>query len=98
MKRWMLAAVLLATGCNSAPSEDQCTQLLARLVDLEFKKGGATATDSMKAEIVKQKQTVIESKAADFLEACTKKTTKVRVECALAVSDLEALAQCDENK
>jgi hypothetical protein len=97
MKRWILGAVLL-TGCKNAPSEDQCTQLLDRLVDLEFKKAGATANDSMKAEIAKQKQAVAEAKSAEFIEVCTKKTTRDRVECALTAPDLDALAQCDETK
>ncbi len=98
MKRALLVAVILTVGCKNAPSEEQCTQLLGRLVDLEFKKAGATATDSMKAEIAKQKQAVIDAKSAEFLDACTKKTTKLRVECALSVSDLDALAQCDETQ
>jgi hypothetical protein len=97
-KCWILGAVLLATGCKSAPSDDQCKQLLDRLVDLEFKKAGATANDSMKAEIAKQKQAVTDAKSTEFLEVCTKKTTKARVECALAASDLDALGHCDENK
>lgn len=98
MKRWILGAVVLATGCKSAPSEEQCTQLLDRLVDLEFKKAGATANDSMKAEIAKQKQAVTEAKSTEFLDVCMNKTTRARVECALTASDLEALAHCDETK
>ena len=99
MKRWMLAGVLLATGCKNAPSDDQCKQLLDHLVDLEFKKAGAAATsDSMKAEIAKQKQAVSEAKAVEFLETCGKKTARTRVECALAAADLEAVAKCDEAK
>ena len=99
MKRWMLAGVLLATGCKNAPSDDQCKQLLDHLVDLEFKKAGATASsDSLKAEIAKQKQAVSDAKSGEFLETCTKKTARTRVECALAASDLEAVAKCDEAK
>ena len=96
--RWILGALVLVAGCKSAPSEDQCSQLLDRLVDLEFKKAGATANDSMKAEIAKQKQAVTDAKSAEFLEVCTKKTTRARVECALSVPDLDALAHCDETK
>jgi len=99
MKRWILGGVLLATGCKNAPSGDQCKQLLDHLVDLEFKKAGAAASsDSMKAEIAKQKQAVSEAKAGEFVETCTKKTAKARVECALAASDLDAVARCDEAK
>jgi hypothetical protein len=97
--RWILAAVLLATGCKNAPSEDHCKQLLAHLVDLEFKKAGAAASsDAMKAEIAKQKQAVSEARQGDFLDICTRKTAKSRVECALAVADLEGVARCDEAK
>jgi hypothetical protein len=98
MKRWILGAVLLATGCKNAPSEDQCKQLLDHLVDLEFKKAGAAGSDSVKAELAKQKQAVSEAKSAEFLDACVKKTSRGRIECALAAADLEHVAKCDEVK
>jgi hypothetical protein len=98
MKRWILGAVLLATGCKNAPTEDQCKQLLDHLVDLEFKKAGATGSDAVRAELVKQKQAVSEARSAEFLEACVKRTARGRVECALGASDLEAVAKCDEVK
>jgi len=99
MKPWIVVAVLLATGCKNAPSEDQCRQLLDHLVELEFKKAGAAAvTDAMKAEIAKQRKAVSEAKAAEFVEACVKKTAKVRIECALTALDLDAVARCDEAK
>jgi TorA maturation chaperone TorD len=98
MKRWILVGVLLAAGCKNAPSDEQCKQLLDHLVDLEFKKAGATANDSMKAEMAKQKQAVSDTKSKEFVETCTKKTAKTRVECALAATDLDAVAKCDEAK
>ncbi|MBS1120175.1 MAG: hypothetical protein H6Q90_2403 [Deltaproteobacteria bacterium] len=100
MKRWFLLAATalgMATGCDHGPSQDACTQLLDHLVDLEFKKAGTTATDeSQKADLAKQKAGVIESKSPEFMAACTDRTAKERVECALAASDLEAVAKCDE--
>ncbi|HEY0481777.1 MAG TPA: hypothetical protein VGD37_29870 [Kofleriaceae bacterium] len=98
MKRWILGAVLLVVGCKNAPSEDQCKQLLDHLVDLEFKKAGAASGDAVKAELAKQKQAVSEAKATEFLEACTKKTPKARIECALSATDLEGVTKCDEVK
>jgi hypothetical protein len=99
MKRWILGAVLVATGCKTGPSEDQCKQLLDHLVDLEFKKAGtATSSDSMKSEIAKQKQAVSESKATEFIETCTKRTAKSRIDCALGAADLDAVARCDDVK
>jgi hypothetical protein len=100
MKRWLIAGMLLATGCKNAPSDDQCKQLLDHLVDLEFKKAGAAAAsnDSLKAEIAKQKQAVSDAKSGEFLETCTRKTARTRVECALAAADLDAVAKCDEAK
>jgi len=79
MKRWILGAVLLATSCKNAPTEDQCKQLLDHVVDLEFKKAGATGGDAVKAELAKQKQAVSEARSADFLEACVKRTARHRV-------------------
>ena len=99
MKRWILGGVLVAMGCKSGPSGDQCKRLLDHLVDLEFKKAGAAGvSDSMKAEIAKQKQAVSEAKASEFIEVCTKKTAKSRVECALGAGDLDAVARCDDAK
>ena len=102
MKRWMLAGVVLAMGCKNAPSEDQCKQLLDHLVDLEFKKAGAAASsDAMKAEIAKQKTAVTEAKSKEFMDTCTNKMSKSRVECALKANELEGdngVAKCDEAK
>ena len=98
MKRWILGAVLLATGCKNAPTEDQCKQLLDHVVDLEFKKAGATGGDAVKAELAKQKQAVSEAAAAAFVDDCVKHFARSRVECALGASDLEAVAKCDEVK
>jgi hypothetical protein len=101
MKRWILGAVLAAAaaaGCKNAPSEDQCKQLLDHLVDLEFKKAGAAGGDVARADLAKQKQAVSEAKLTEFLEACTKRMAKTRVECALATSDLEGVGRCDEVK
>ena len=96
MKRWILVGMLLAVGCKNAPSDDQCKQLLDHLVDLEFKKAGATSSDAIKAELAKQKQAVSESKAAEFLDVCTKRMPRPRIECALAASDLETVVKCDQ--
>jgi len=99
MKRAMLVAVVLAVGCSKAPSEEQCKQLLDHLVDLEFKKAGAAgATDAMKAEITKQKQAVVAAKSVEFVDVCVNKTAKSRIECALAATDVDAVAKCDEQK
>ncbi|HEU4727942.1 MAG TPA: hypothetical protein VFT22_08645 [Kofleriaceae bacterium] len=97
MTRLLLAGALVAVGCKNAPSDDQCKRLLDHLVDLEFKKAGAAGTsDAMKSEITKQKQAVSQATASEFVEMCTKRTAKSRVECALAAGDLDALARCDE--
>ena len=96
MKRW-LALALIVGACGKGPSEDQCKQLLDHLVDLEFKKAGATATaDSQKADLSKQKSAVVETKSSEFIGACMDKTAKDRVDCALAATDLDAVAKCDE--
>ncbi|HEV7559172.1 MAG TPA: hypothetical protein VGO00_27045 [Kofleriaceae bacterium] len=99
MRRWALVA-LLAAGCKSGPSEDQCKELLDHLVDLEFKKAGAAAaTDVQKQEIARQKTSLVEAKTTEFMETCTQKTSRSRVECAIAASDLDTgVAKCDENK
>jgi hypothetical protein len=99
MKRLIVAVTLLASGCKNAPSEDQCRQLLDHLVDLEFRKAGALASnEALKAELAKQKKAVSEAKATEFVESCVKRTAKARIECALAALDLDAVARCDEAK
>src|SRR5215475_9540632 len=95
MRRWVMGAALVVAACRNGPSEDQCKQLLDHLVDLEFKKAGATAT----SDAAKQKTAVSEAKAGEFMDTCMKKTSKTRVECALAAADLDTgVAKCDENK
>src|SRR5205823_10073914 len=99
MKRACALLLVLAFGCKNGPSEDQCKQLLDHLVDLEFKKAGAAASsDAMKAEIAKQKTAVTDKVSNEFVDTCTKKMAKSRVECALAASELEGdngVAKCD---
>jgi hypothetical protein len=95
MTRWVLALALCA-GCGKTPSDDQCKQLLDHLTELEFKKAGATATaDAQKAALAQQKAKVVEAKTAEFMDQCTKKTARDRVECALAATDLDAVTKCD---
>jgi tetratricopeptide (TPR) repeat protein len=102
MKRSGVFALLLVAACSKGPSEGQCKQLLDHLVDLEFKKAGAAASsDQMKAEIAKQKTAVTEAKSKEFLDTCTKKMSKSRVQCALKANTLEgdgSVAKCDEAK
>jgi hypothetical protein len=103
MKRaWVLLALLFVAACKNGPSEDQCKQLLDHLVDLEFKKAGAAATsDAMKQEIAKKKTQVTEAKKTEFVEMCTKKMSKSRVDCALNATELDGdngVAKCDEAK
>lgn len=100
MKCVALAVAVLAAACSKGPSEEQCKNLLDHLVELEFKKAGAQASsDAMKAELAKQKTAVSDAKATEFVETCTKKTSKARVECALAANDLDnGVAKCDDAK
>ena len=101
MKR-LAVALLLVVGCKNGPSRDQCKQLLDHLVDLEFKKAGAGASnDAMKQEIAKSKVAVTEAKTTEFMDICQNKTTKSRVSCALAASDIDGengVGKCDESK
>jgi hypothetical protein len=98
-----LAGVLLvlAIGCKNGPSEDQCKQLLDHLVDLEFKKAGAAASsDAMKADLANKKN-ITDKVSAEFIDSCTKKMSKGRVECALNANALDGdsgVAKCDEAK
>ncbi len=102
MNRAVVVLLVLAAGCKSGPSKDDCKQLLDHLVDLEFKKAGAAASsDAMKAEIVKAKGQVTSNVADTFMKTCTDKMTKSRVTCALAASDLDGeggVAKCDDAK
>lgn len=102
MKRWILGAVVVASawasGCKNAPSEDQCKRLLDHLVDLEVKKAGAAGGDVARAELAKAKQAVSDARSTEFLDTCTKRMARSRVDCALATSDLEGVAKCDEVK
>jgi hypothetical protein len=110
MKRFVLAGVLGLTsvggaGCGKAPSEDQCKRLLDHIVDLELKKAGtAEGSAAAKADLEKLRAKVTEMRTADFLDVCTTKTSKSRVECGLEATSVEcsdnqkecgSLADCD---
>jgi hypothetical protein len=99
MKRAVVFLLLLAAGCKSGPSKDDCKQLLDHLVDLEFKKAGAAASsDAMKGAIEKSKTQVSAAVNDTFMKTCTDKMTSARVSCALAAADLDGVAKCDESK
>jgi hypothetical protein len=92
-----MVAMLAGAACGDGPSQDQCKQLLDHLVDLEFKKAGATATsDAMKTELAKQRAATSDVKSPEFMTACVDKTARDRVECLLAATDLNDVAKCDE--
>jgi hypothetical protein len=97
-RRWVLAA-LVAVGCKNGPSDDDCKLLLDHLIDLEFKKAGAAAggTPTAKADLDKQKTQIAEAKAPEFMEQCTKKMAKSRVNCALGAANLDDLTKCDQD-
>jgi hypothetical protein len=86
-------------GCSSAPSDSDCDKLRDKLVDLEFAAMGAkAATSEARAQIAKQKQDTSEGVSQRFKEACTKKTPKSLIDCALGATSLDAVKQCDESK
>ena len=95
-----VVAMIVAAGCSSGPSTDQCQKLLEHLIDLEVAAGGgkAAATDEAKAEQAKQKKQIAAGAATKFDEACVHKTPKDVVECALAARTLEDVAKCDQSK
>jgi hypothetical protein len=95
-----VVVMIVAVGCGSGPSKDQCEKLLQHLIDLEVAAAGgkAAATDEAKAEQAKQKKAIAAGAAAKFDEACVQKTPKHVVECALAARTLEDVAKCDQAK
>lgn len=95
----MACGLVLVAACNKGPSEDQCKQLLDHVIDLEFTKAGASAsTDQLKAELTKQKAAVVASSQAEFMTTCTEKTAPTRITCALAATNLDAVAKCDDQQ
>ena len=95
-----VVAMIVAAGCSSGPSKDQCQKLVEHLIDLEVAAGGgkAATTDEAKAEQAKQKKAIAAGAAAKFDEACLHKTPKHVVECALEARTLEDVAKCDQVK
>jgi hypothetical protein len=96
-------AIALAAGfgaaCSNAPSKGDCEKLRDKLIDLEFAAMGAKAqSGEERDQLAKQKQETSEGVAAQFAEACTKKTPKAVIDCALAATSLEQVKQCDEAK
>ncbi|MGE0546666.1 MAG: hypothetical protein AB7O24_16580 [Kofleriaceae bacterium] len=96
MRHCLLVLVVALAACKDAPSQAQCQQLLDHLVNLELDNAGANNSETVKAELAKQKQAVASAKAEEFLNVCMNKTARARVECALAAKDRDAVAKCDE--
>jgi hypothetical protein len=96
MKSW-IAALALCAACTKGASQEQCTQLLDHLVDLEFRHVGATLqTVQQQSDLAEMKAAVQKAKSPEFLTACQDRTAKERVECALVAPDIAAVAKCDE--
>ncbi len=92
-------ALVLGAACSNAPSEGDCEKLRDKLIDLEFAAMGAKAQGGESREqLTKQKQDTSEGVSVRFIEACTKKTPKALIDCALAATTLEQIKQCDEQK
>ncbi|MEZ4365527.1 MAG: hypothetical protein R2939_04460 [Kofleriaceae bacterium] len=100
-KAGLLAAAIvggLATGCGDAPSQDQCTRLLDRLVELEVAQtGGKEVPESMKADLAKQRAALTEAVRGDFMKNCTEKAPRAVVECGLKAKSPAEFAKCDGN-
>jgi hypothetical protein len=94
----LAGVVLVLAACSSGPSRSDCDALRDKLVELEFAAMGAKATAEARAQVAKQKKDTSDGVAERFAEACTKKTPKALIDCALAATSLEAVKQCDEQK
>jgi hypothetical protein len=92
--RILLATALLAGACGKGPSEAECDQLLAHIVELEVAATGGAAGD--KATLDAQRAKVAASVHKDFHGTCLKELPKAQVTCGLAAKTLEELSACDD--
>ena len=96
---FLVAGLAFGGACSNAPTKGDCEKLRDKLIDLEFAAMGAKAADSKgREELAKQKQATSDGVAERFIAACTKKTPKALIDCALEAPNLEAVQQCDEKK
>lgn len=96
---FLVAGLAFGGACSNAPSKDDCEKLRDKLIDLEFAAMGAKAADSKGREaLAKQKKETSEGVAERFAMACTKKTPKALIDCALQATTLEGVKECDEKK
>jgi hypothetical protein len=94
---FLMAGLALGGACSNAPSKGDCEKLRDKLIDLEFASMGAKAADSKGREaLAKQKQETSDGVAERFIAACTKKTPKALIDCALEAPTLAAVQECDE--
>ena len=85
-----------APGDAGLATTEDCDQLLAHLVDLEFATAsGAASTETMRTELAKQKSSVSAARRDEFMRACVG-LPRDQVTCATAGADLRAVAKCDE--
>jgi hypothetical protein len=96
---FLVAGLAFGGACSNAPSKDDCEKLRDKLIDLEFAAMGAKASDSKgREELAKQKKQTSEGVSERFVTACTKKTPKALIACALEAQSLAAVQECDEKK
>jgi hypothetical protein len=96
-----IGAAALLSGCDKGPSSKQCEDLLAKIVEIEVKAGGAggggeAPTPEQTKAIEDQKKKLSEHVQQAFMDRCTKDVPKGYVECGLEAADHEALAKCEK--
>ena len=94
--RWLLAPTLVVlavpvAACNKPLDEDQCQQLVDKMVDLAaLDEPASDHVDKVKAEVKADKRTVQNVK-----DTCVGKMTKSQFDCVMHAKAFREAAQCD---
>lgn len=88
MRALLASLVLLAAACSSGPTDAQCDQLVAHVIELEVAAAETADGDDLRGKL--------EAEIGDATRRyCRDQLPVTQVECALAASDRAALEACD---
>ena len=92
----LAGACLLAGGCRSKPSAEDCDKVVRHIIDLEAADaGGGAVPAEQKAELEQRKRSVFQAVGTSY---CRDEMSVDQVECALAARTLTELGQkCDRS-
>ena len=85
----LVAALALVAGCDGKPSEEDCTKMADKMVELTIKETKDQAGEAAAAMAEDMAKSMAEGMKPEFKKTCMEDGTKSAVQCILKQSTLE---------